>query len=205
MRRASGSARLRRASGWSRCCGTCAIRTSARPPERHCKARRGAHAALDRLEQKLNGHVPAEELAQELADDLRQIQEQAAPARPQPDEENAERAAAQARALAGAVRNLAAPDAPAEKEAAIRLADQAADELAKKDEDARPSAAAAAGEAARAVQALADKLTNRPRALESALGAVAAGTTRIAHSETKPRELSRNCWSSLSMPTARRS
>ena len=30
-----------------------------------------AHVAMDRLEQKLGGHVPADDLAQELADDAR--------------------------------------------------------------------------------------------------------------------------------------
>ena len=45
---------------------------------------RGAHVAMDRLEEKLNGHVPAEELAQELADDLRAL-EKAAASRGRPD------------------------------------------------------------------------------------------------------------------------
>ena len=50
----------------------------------------------------------------------------------------------QARALAGAVRNLAAPDAAGAKEEAVRRAERAADELARADGGRSPLAAASA-------------------------------------------------------------
>ena len=111
-----------------------------------------ARAALDRLDQKLGGRVPADDLAAELAEDQHALGARLA----KPDgAANAEAAEDQLR-IATALRNLEAPDAlPAQAEA-VRRAEQAAAALrapaAAPDRDPK-AAVAAAAEAAEALAA----------------------------------------------------
>ncbi|MFI5259254.1 MAG: hypothetical protein ACHQ01_06570, partial [Candidatus Limnocylindrales bacterium] len=136
-----------------------------------------AHAAMDRLEQKQNGRVPADDLAAELADDARQIEREAVAAKP--DElarDRAERAAGGLR-LAGALRNLNAPDALLAQAEAVRQVERAARALAgpRANADARAllqaDTRAALHGAVEAAQALADQLADRqsPRDRAAAL------------------------------------
>ena len=80
-----------------------------------------AHVAMDRLELKLVGAPPADDLAQELADDARAAKDSLAAAKAAPDQAARARAAEAGRSLAAAIRNVAAPDAAAAKEKAVRL------------------------------------------------------------------------------------
>jgi hypothetical protein len=109
-----------------------------------------ARAALDRLDQKLSGRVPADDLASELAEDQRALSARFA----KPDAEAAE----DQQRIATALRNLEAPDAlPAQAEA-VRRAEQAAEAMrapaAAPDRD--PKAAVAA--AVEAAEALTERL-----------------------------------------------
>jgi len=128
-----------------------------------------AHAAMDRLEQKQNGRVPADDLAAELLDDARQLEREAAVTKPgEPARDRAEQAAAGLR-LAGALRNLDAPDAPLAQAEAVRQAERAARALA--GPQAKTNARAALHAAVEAGQALADQLADRqsPRDRAAAL------------------------------------
>jgi len=136
-----------------------------------------AHAAMDRLEQKQNGRVPADDLAAELVDDARQLEQDLVTAKPgEPARDRAERAAAGLR-LAGALRNLNAPDAPLAQAEAVRLAARTAGALtgpqAKTYAGAplQADARAALHDAVEAAQALADQLADRqsPRVRAAAL------------------------------------
>ena len=113
-----------------------------------------ARAALDRLDQKLAGRVPADDLAAELAEDQHALGARLA----KPDgAANAEAAEDQLR-IATALRNLDAPDAlPAQAEA-VRRAEKAAEALRAPAgaPDRDPKAAVAA--AAEAAEALAARL-----------------------------------------------
>ncbi len=109
-----------------------------------------AKATMDRLQQKLDQQVPADDRAADLAADQREAAETPAP---DPDP------AAQQRRAANALRNLDAPDALAAREEAARASDQAAATL---DDPSRASAAAreALGHAAEAADALARRLAD---------------------------------------------
>ncbi len=128
-----------------------------------------AHAAMDRLEQKLSGRVPADDLAEELAADQRAIAQAAATEQPNPDARDRAKLAAGQHALAVAIRNLPVPDAALAQAEAIRLADRAAQVLADAKQNA--DAGAALREAAGASQAFADRLADRqtPRERAAAL------------------------------------
>ena len=81
-----------------------------------------ARAALDRLDQKLGGRVPADDLAAELAEDQHALGARLARA---DGAANAEAAEDQVR-IATALRNLEAPDAQPAQAEAVRRAEQAA-------------------------------------------------------------------------------
>ncbi len=128
-------------------------------------SRLDAQAALERLEQKTQGKMPADDLAATLAAEQRQAAEHLAAERSKPPEDDPtprERAAQDRQRLATALRNLPAVEAPALKAEAVRLAEAAAPL------DADPKAAKAAAEAAEALaRRLADALP--PRELAAAL------------------------------------
>jgi hypothetical protein len=112
-----------------------------------------ARAAMDRLDHKLNGRVPADDLAAELADDQHQVLEGLAHAKPD------EAAAEDQRRLANAMRNLNVPDAALAQTEAVRLAERAAQALTNSEEKGDPVAAVRA--AADAATNLADRLADR--------------------------------------------
>lgn len=119
-----------------------------------------ARAALDRLEQKSQGKLPADDLAEALALEQQEAAESLARERVKPPEDDPtprEQAAADRRRLATALRNLpVAAEAPALLAEAVRLADLAAPV------DADPKLAKAAAEAAAALaRRLADALPAR--------------------------------------------
>jgi hypothetical protein len=120
-----------------------------------------ARAALDRLERKMNGAMPADDLAVELAADQRAVAKQLdTPA-------GRRAAAADQRRLASALRNLEAPDAQLAKDEAVRLAEQAANALVDP-KNARPESIREAIEGAEILAGrLADAST--PRASAAAL------------------------------------
>ncbi len=120
-----------------------------------------ARAGMDRLEQKLSGRVPPDDVAQELADDARAIENAVTASGRGERDMTQRRIAERQRALAGAIRNLVVPDAAAAHEDAIRTAERAAAAL----ETGRPKADAAAAlrDSARAAQALEAKLTDRQK------------------------------------------
>jgi len=123
-----------------------------------------AHVSMDRLQQKLNGRMPADELAQELADEERGILAAAGSKRSAPEGAGGgEALAAKQRAIAGALRNLVAPDAQAEQALAVGLAERAAEALAGPEPRAKPNPGGLAEvkEAAAAARALAEKLAGR--------------------------------------------
>ncbi|MGP0062270.1 MAG: hypothetical protein ACLQGP_01545 [Isosphaeraceae bacterium] len=122
-----------------------------------------ARAAMDRLEHKFNGRVPADDLADELADDQHRILQGL------DDPKGNEAAGEDQRRLANALRNLNAPDATLAKTEAVRLAEHAARALTRADGKADPVAAVRA--AAVAATNLADRLADRqtPQAQAEAL------------------------------------
>ncbi|WP_406698518.1 hypothetical protein V5E97_06515 [Singulisphaera sp. Ch08] len=124
-----------------------------------------ARATLDRLQQKMQGRVPADDLVGELLDDQRALQERTT----KPVDRAVE--AADQRRIARALRALPAPDAPLEQSEAVRQAEQAALALAEAPADAAaPNQASheAVGKAVEAARALADRLRGR-QALTPAL------------------------------------
>jgi hypothetical protein len=123
-----------------------------------------AHAVMDRLEQKLGGRMPADDLAHELADDAAAIEKVAAANQPAHDAAARARAAADQRALAGAIRSLVVPDADGAQEEAVRSADRAAEALARADGKADAVAAAAVRKSTQAARSLADQLTDQKKA-----------------------------------------
>ena len=128
-----------------------------------------AKASLDRLSQKNEGKVPADDRAADLAADQRDAKaEQAKDNANDPGARAAE--AADQRRIANALRNLDAPDAPLARAEAAHRAERAADALA---DPARDPAAAreAVAEAAKAADALARRLADEqtPRARAEAL------------------------------------
>lgn len=123
-----------------------------------------ARAAFDRLEQKMNQQVPADDVAAELAAEQRRWLGKLD--RP---EDRAD-AAADQRRLSTALRNLNAPDAALEQAEAVRLADRAAQALA--DPAASESNTAKAVQQAKdAAEVLAGRLADEdaPRARAAAL------------------------------------
>jgi len=134
-----------------------------------------AQAALNRLEQKSQGKMPADDLAEALAAEGHQAAEALARERTKPPEDDPtprQEAAADRKRIATALRNLpVAPEAPALLAEAVRLAVLAARP------DADPKAAKLAAEAAEALarrltdalpaRALADALARAERALQT--------------------------------------
>jgi hypothetical protein len=129
-------------------------------------ARLDAQAALERLEQKSNGKMPADDLAAVLAREQRAAAEALTQERSKPPEDDPtprEQAAHNRQRLATALRNLpVAPETPALHAEAVRLAEAAARP------DAIPISAQLAAEAAEALaKHLGDALP--PRELAAAL------------------------------------
>ena len=129
-------------------------------------ARLDAQAALERLEQKSQGKMPADDLAATLAREQRAAAEALTRERSKPPEDDPaprEQAALDRQRLATAIRNLpATPETPALHAEAVRLAEAAARP------DADPKAAQLAAEAAEALaKRLGDALP--PRELAAAL------------------------------------
>ncbi len=121
-----------------------------------------ALAAAHRLDQKSQGKMPADDLAAELAAEQTAAAAEAAQAAARPpgdDPTPRERAAADRRRVATALRNLVAPDAPAPQAEAVRQADAAARLAADADPKAIEAAARAAAEAG---DALARRLADGP-------------------------------------------
>jgi hypothetical protein len=120
-----------------------------------------AKASLDRLQQKLDGHQPADELADDLAHDQRDLkasQSQTPPA----DPVTRAQAAADQRRLANALHNLDAPDAPVAKADAIHRAEQAAKALEAPEKDHKtPDVNEALARASAATESLANRLNDR--------------------------------------------
>ena len=140
--------------------------------------------ALDRLDQKLNGQVPADDLAAELLEDQRQL------IKANPDQDKADAAADQQR-LITALRTLSAPDAPREQAEAVRLAERAlSGKEAERNEAARAIAALgerlAGGESPRAD---ADAKADAPRDPNLNLDpGLAEKARQLAHRERRVRE-----------------
>ncbi len=137
-------------------------------------ARRDALAAVNRLDQKSQGKLPADDLAADLAAEQHAAAAQAAVDAAKPAEDDPtprEHAADDRRRVAAALRNLDAPDAPAPKAEAVRLADAAA----QLDAAADPRAVAAADQAAaEAGEALARRLADDPGPRAPAIAAARA-------------------------------
>jgi hypothetical protein len=116
-----------------------------------------ARSALDRLQQKLDGQTPAEDLAAALAADqlaLKAAESQAPPDRAAPAE-----LAATERRIANALANIEAPDAPLAKAEAIRHAEEAARAIEAAASDSPPARAReAVDRAASSALALARRL-----------------------------------------------
>ncbi len=104
-----------------------------------------ARAAAERLEQKLNGQVPADEMARELAE------EQKALAQSKPDEPGHRE---EQQRIAAAIRALNPPDALKERNEAVRQAERAANE---------PGSTEAAKDAAEAAEKLAAKIDHQSK------------------------------------------
>lgn len=113
-----------------------------------------ARAALDRLERKLNSQLPADDLAEELAADQRELEKGLATP--------AARAGlvADQRRIASALRNLDVPDASLAKEEAIRVTERAARALA--EVKAGASLRNELRDAVEGVEALVQRLTDSP-------------------------------------------
>jgi len=126
-------------------------------------------ASLDRLQQKLDGQQPADDLAADLAADQRNLkasQLQTPPA----DPDSRAQAAADQRRLANALHNLDAPDAPVAKAEAIHRAEQAASALEAPENDNKAAETREAlAQAAAAMESLASRLNDRQSTRERAL------------------------------------
>ncbi len=140
-----------------------------------------AQAGLARLEQKAQGKRPADDAAAELAAEAKLAAAEAARAASTPPGEDPtprQEAASERRRMAVALRNLAAPDAPALQLEAVRAAEAAA----ALGPEADPRALAAAlGEAAGAGEALARRLAD-----ELAPGEKAAALARAERALDAP-------------------
>ena len=145
-----------------------------------------AHAAMDRLEQKLAGRVPADDLAQELADDAA-----CHPgggrhrSSPRPDCHEPRPAGRRSASIAGAIRNLAVPDAAPAQAKAIRVAERAARCLA--GPGPRRTALPRRSRGCNAAQALADGWRTARKSPASPSKATAAGTTKAAAAAGRAR------------------
>ena len=133
-----------------------------------------AKASLDRLQQKTDGQVPADDLAAELAADQRDLKAEQAHAPADDPAARAEEAADQRR-IANALRNLAAPDAALARAEAVRRAEEAAHALEAPAEgqgqdpaQAQAAAREAVARAAEAAQDLARRLADEQPARERA-------------------------------------
>jgi hypothetical protein len=141
--------------------------------ERHREAlpanRIATKASLERLQQKLDGQQPADDLAEALAEDQRDLKASQSHTQPAPDPVARAEAAADQRRLANALHNLDAPDAPVAKAEAIHRAEEAARVLEAVENDSKPAAVKEAlARAAAAAEALASQLNDRQSTRERA-------------------------------------
>lgn len=121
-----------------------------------------AHAAMDRLQEKLNGGTPADDRAGEIAGDAHELVERLAGAGGGDEAAEARAEAAEdQRRVAEALRSLNIPDAALDRAEAVRRAEQAARALAD------PSAKAGAVEAVKAAAEAADHLARRLGGVQS--------------------------------------
>jgi len=135
-----------------------------------------AKASLDRLQQKLDGQVPADDLAAELAADQRDLKADQAQA-PADDQAAHAAEAADQRRIANALRNLAAPDAALAKAEAVRRAEEAARAL---DAQGQPPAEAQArGQGQEPAQAQ-EQAAARDAAAHEAVARAAEAATDLA-------------------------
>jgi hypothetical protein len=118
-----------------------------------------ARASMDRLELKLNGRAPADDLVLELAEDQDAVRRAVEEDKEDGGPAVRDRAAAAQRRIAIALRSLNLPDLPLDSAEAVRLAEEAAHRLAGPRNKADDRAAL--GAAAAAVQALASWLVDR--------------------------------------------
>jgi hypothetical protein len=141
-----------------------------------------ARASLERLEQKLNRQVAADDLAADLAAESSALRDVSKPANVDQEVEGDE-VVQEERRIATALRNLNAPDARLEQAEAIRAADRAARALADPEAAKRD---AAVQEAARAADALSKRLTSAHSPPEQ--GAAMARSKRSPPGPTAPRD-----------------
>ncbi len=125
-----------------------------------------ARSALDRLQQKLDGQAPADDLAAALAADQRDVRS-AESKTPTGDAASRAALAADQQRIANALSNLEAPDAPLAKAEAARHADLAARALAAPVVDTKPDQSReAVAQATNAALALAGILNDEQSARE---------------------------------------
>jgi hypothetical protein len=147
-------------------------------------------AALDRLEQKLQGRQPADDLAAELAAESNELKSQMEKRKSQnPEGANAARAeqAQEQRRIASALRNLSLPDATLMQAEAVRATERAAKALA--DSKAEPASPPekSVHEAAHALEALARRLADVLSPSEQA--AALARAQRALDAPDAPRDM----------------
>ncbi len=136
-----------------------------------------ARSALERLQQKLDGQTPADDLAAALADDERDIQKVQTHTPPGDEPARAELAAEQRR-IANAIANLEAPDAQLAKAEAVRRAEAAARLLQEPANDNNPvQSREAIARASEAVSALARRLGDEQSPRERIRGLAAVQQT----------------------------
>jgi hypothetical protein len=111
-----------------------------------------ARATLERLDQKLNGQMPADDLAAELADEQRVLQARIASSK----NDDRDLVAEDQRRIATALRALVLPEASIERGEAIRLTERAAKVL----EDLKADPREAITKATQAVETLAARLAS---------------------------------------------
>ncbi len=133
----------------------------------------GARSALDRLQQKLDGQMPADDLAAALAADQRDLKSTESKT-PAGDAAARAELAANQRRIANALSNLEAPDAALAKTEAVRRADLAARAL---EPPATAEPRAAIAHSTDAAQALARRLGDEQSLRE--LDKLAAATDRV--------------------------
>ncbi len=164
-------------------------------------------SAMDRLELKLGGRMPADDLAQELADDAAATKNSLAAAN-QPAHDRQRHEGTRPRISGRWPLPFGAwllPDAADAKEEAVRLADLAADGPRRGDGKADAPAAwpLRFTESAAAAQALADQLTDGRQKMRHVSSPAGVGPASASRAEAVT--LSDPGWrSSPSMPTARR-
>jgi hypothetical protein len=146
-----------------------------------------AHVAMDRLEQKLNGRAPDDDVAQELADDQAAIQQEVAKASPDALARARSRLTAGQRSLAGALRSLNVPDQALAQAEAVQLAERAL--LALESPDQKSDPRVALEQASDAARSLARQLAgDRAPGARAALLARAQRGLNAAEFQADPAE-----------------